>query len=75
LEGLNIEIVYLPTYGQNLNSIGRLWKFFKKKVLHFYYYENFKDFKLVCATFFRGIRKYEAELATLITDNFSAVGT
>jgi len=72
---LNIEIVFLPAYSPNLNPIERLWKFFKKKVLYNQYYEKFKDFKLVCATFFRGIRKYESELATLITDNFSAVGT
>ena len=72
---LNIEIVFLPAYSPNLNPIERLWKFFKKKVLYNQYYEKFKDFKLVCSSFFRGIRKYELELATLITDNFSAVGT
>lgn len=72
---LNIEIVFLPAYSPNLNPIERLWKFFKKKILYNQYYEKFKDFKLVCASFFRGIRKYERELSTLITDNFSAVGT
>lgn len=72
---LNIEIVFLPAYSPNLNPIERLWKFFKKKVLYNKYYEKFKDFKSVCASFFRGIRKYKPELETLITDNFSAVGT
>lgn len=72
---LNIEIVFLPPYSPNLNPIERLWKFFKKKVLYNQYYEKFKDFKSICATFFRGIRKYKSELETLITDNFSAVGT
>jgi transposase len=72
---LNIEIVLLPPYSPNLNPIERLWKFFKKKVLYNKYYEKFKDFESVCASFFRGIRKYKAELATLITDNFSPVGT
>ena len=72
---LNIEIIFLPAYSPNLNPIERLWKFFKKKVLYNKYYEKFKDFKAVCATFFRGIRKYRPELQTLITDNFSAVGT
>lgn len=72
---LNIEIVFLPAYSPNLNPIERLWKFFKKKVLYNKYYEKFKDFKAVCASFFRGIRKYKSELETLITDNFSAVGT
>ena len=72
---LNIQIVYLPAYSPNLNPIERLWKFFKKKVLYNRYYEKFKDFKSVCASFFRGIRKYRPELQTLITDNFTAVGT
>ena len=72
---LNIEIIFLPAYSPNLNPIERLWKFFKKKVLYNKYYEKFKDFKSVCASFFRGIRKYRPELETLITDNFSAVGT
>jgi transposase len=72
---LNIEIVFLPAYSPNLNPIERLWKFFKKKVLYNQYYEKFKDFKLICASFFRGIRKYRSDLETLITDNFSAVGT
>ena len=74
-EELNIEIILLPPYSPNLNPIERLWKFFKKKVLYNTYYEKFKDFELMCATFFRGIRKYKSELETLITDNFSAVGT
>lgn len=72
---LNIEIVFLPSYSPNLNPIERLWKFFKKKILYNNYYEKFKDFKMACASFFRGIRKYTGELQTLITDNFSVVGT
>lgn len=72
---LNIEIILLPPYSPNLNPIERLWKFFKKKVLYNQYYEKYKDFRTACACFFRGIRKYRPELRTLITDNFSAVGT
>jgi len=72
---LNIEIVSLPAHSPNLNPIERLWKFFKRKVLYNKYYEKFADFKSVCASFFRGIRKYKPELTTLITDNFSPVGT
>ena len=72
---LNIEIMFLPAYSPNLNPIERLWKFFKKKVLYNKYYEKFKDFKLICSSFFRGIRKYRSELETLLSDNFSAVGT
>lgn len=72
---LNIQIIFLPPYSPNLNPIERLWKFFKKKVLYNKYYEKFMDFKSVCASFFRGIRKYRLELETLLTDNFTAVGT
>lgn len=72
---LNIEIIFLPPYSPNLNPIERLWKFFKKKVLYNQYHEKFKDFKTACSSFFRGIRKYKAELKTLLTDNFTSVGT
>jgi len=72
---LNIEIIFLPPYSPNLNPIERLWKFFKKKVLYNQYHKTFKDFKSTCSNFFRGIRKYNSELKSLITDNFSAVGT
>ena len=72
---LNIKIIYLPAYSPNLNPIERLWKFFKKKVLYGHYYEKFKNFKLACDSFFRGVKKYKPELKTLITDNFSAIGT
>jgi transposase len=73
-EKLNIKIIFLPPYSPNLNPIERLWKFFKKKVLYNQYYEKYKDFRMACSSFFRGIRKYRRDLQTLITDNFSAVG-
>ncbi len=72
---LNIKVVFLPAYSPNLNPIERLWKFFKKKVLYGRYYEKLKDFELACSSFFRGIKKYKPELKTLITDNFSTLGT
>jgi transposase len=72
---LNIELIFLPPYSPNLNPIERLWKFFKKKILYNQYHEKFRDFKTSCATFFRGIRKYKNQLKSLLTDNFTAVGT
>lgn len=72
---LDIEIVLLPSYSPNLNPIERLWKFFKKKVLYNKYYEKFADFKLASDSFFSSIWKHRSELSTLITDNFSAIGT
>jgi hypothetical protein len=47
-----------------------LWKFMKKKVLYNKYYEHLSDFEKSCMNFFRGIRKYQDELETLLTDNF-----
>lgn len=72
---LNIKILYLPPYSPNLNPIERLWKFMKKKVTANRYYEEFKEFKKNLMEFFRGIRKYRSELETLITDNFTPIGT
>lgn len=71
---LNIKLIYLPAYSPNLNPIERLWKFFKKKVLYNQYYEKQEQFSEVCSNFFRGIRKYKNELATLLTDNFTPIG-
>jgi transposase len=72
---LNIKIIFLPAYSPNLNPIERLWKFFKKKVLYNQYYETQKDFTKACMKFFQYIRKYKSELSTLLTDNFSIMGT
>ena len=72
---LNIRILYLPPYSPNLNPIERLWKFMKKKVTANRYFEEYDDFKKSLMEFFRGIRKYHSELETLITDNFSIIGT
>lgn len=72
---LNIKILYLPPYSPNLNPIERLWKFMKRKVTANIYYEEFDIFKKSLMEFFRGIRKFRDELRTLITDNFSILGT
>ena len=72
---LGINLAYLPPYSPNLNPIERLWKFFKRKVLYNKYYEIKADFENACTNFFRYIRKYRAELATLLTDNFEVLGS
>lgn len=74
-KNLGIKILYLPPYSPNLNPIERLWKFMKKKVTANRYFEEFDDFRKTLMEFFRGIRKYRSELETLITDNFSVLGT
>lgn len=72
---LKINLVYLPAYSPNLNPIERLWKFFKKKVMYNIYYETFAEFKKAASVFFQGLRGYRDELSTLLTDNFTPVGT
>jgi transposase len=42
----------LPPYSPNLNSIERLWHFFKKKVTYNKYYEHFTDFEIAVEEFF-----------------------
>jgi transposase len=37
---LGIELLFLPSYSPNLNSIERLWKFTKKKILYAKYYDT-----------------------------------
>ncbi len=72
---LGVNLAYLPPYSPNLNPIERLWKFFKRRVLYNKYYEVKADFENACADFFRYIRKYRAELATLLSDNFEVMRT
>ena len=68
-----IRLLFLPPYSPNLNVIERLWKFFKKKTLYNTYYEKFAVFRKYCLDFFKHIRKYKAELQTLMTDNFQII--
>ncbi|SFI79942.1 hypothetical protein SAMN05428978_11184, partial [Nitrosomonas sp. Nm34] len=51
------------------------WKFFKKKILYGRYYETFSLFKSACQAFFTATDHYEAELRTLLTDNFQTIGS
>ena len=72
---LNINLVYLPSYSPNLNPIERLWKLMKKNVMANRYYDDYDDFKNNLSQFFRNLRHSRDELETLITDNFSVLGT
>jgi len=68
-----IQLLFLPPYSPNLNVIERLWKFFKKKTLYNTYYEQFSHFRRSCLNFFKNIEIYNAELRTLMTDNFQVI--
>ena len=65
-----VKLIFLPPYSPNLNLIERLWLFFKKKRLWNRYYEHYAEFKKECISFFENIQIYEAEMKTLMKDNF-----
>jgi transposase len=65
-----IELVFLPPYSPNLNTIERLWKFMNKKIINNVYYPEFFTFKKSITTFFRRLRLHWDELNSLLTDQF-----
>jgi transposase len=70
-KSLGIELVFLPAYSPNLNLIERLWKFFRKIVLANRYHETLEEFSKATILFFKNLhRKYQNQLATLMTETF-----
>lgn len=68
-----LKAIFLPPYSPNLNPIERLWKFFKKKVLHNKFYRTFDLFKKACGEFFMTLPRYHDELSSLITEEFHLI--
>lgn len=68
-----IKFLFLPPYSPNLNLIERLWRFFHQKVTWNHYFETFEEFKAETLGFFRNLKQYDTELATLLTDNFQVI--
>lgn len=68
-------VIYLPAYSPNLNLIERLWKFFRKKVTSYYFYEHFAEFREAVLVFFKNIGQYKLALESLLTLNFRIVST
>ena len=62
--------VFLPSYSPNLNLIERLWKFLRKKIIDVQHYATKEKFREGIMNFFGEIKKYRAELKTLLTLNF-----
>lgn len=58
--------LFLPAYSPNLNLIERLWRFFHQKVTWNRYFETFEEFKNMTLAFFKNLKHYEKELATLM---------
>jgi transposase len=67
-------VLFLPPYSPNLNLIERLWRFLKKVVLYNRYYEKFADFRSAILNFFKNIKQYKDELASLMTLKFHTLG-
>ena len=74
LENSRIEFVSLPPYCPNLNLIERLWKFFKRQVLHNQYYQTFEKFKDACKRFFAEFDMFAPQLRPLLTENSQIIG-
>jgi transposase len=69
--GLDIELLFLPSYSPNLNLIERLWKLVKKKCLVNTYYPDFRRFREAIDSCLNKINKHERkELHSLLTLNF-----
>lgn len=65
-----VDLVFLPSYSPNLNLIQRLWRFFKKKVLHNMYYKNIGAFREACIKFFREIDQYSKKISNFMRADF-----
>lgn len=72
-ENPRLHLIYLPAYSPNLNLIERLWKFFKKKITHNKYYEQFAVFRSKTMDFFENLPQYKTELESLMTENFHVI--
>jgi len=69
------KLIFLPAYSPNLNLIERLWRFFHQKVTWNHYFETFEEFRSATLTFFQNLKQYDAEMSTLLTDNFQLLPT
>jgi transposase len=68
------QVVYLPPYAPNLNLIERLWKFLRKKVTSYIFYEHFAEFRQAILDFFKNIKEHKQALESLLTHEFRLMG-
>jgi transposase len=69
-----VEIVFLPPYSPNLNSIERLWKILRENVTYNQYYATFKEFSDAVTAFFEEkIFKMPDILKSRINDKFQII--
>jgi transposase len=72
--GGQVSLIYLPPYAPNLNLIGRLWWFFKKRTLWNIHYPTLADFRAAIRDFFKTLPNRKNEIETPITSRFHFVG-
>lgn len=67
------KIIYLPPYAPNLNLIERLWKYLRKEVISYQFFEHFAEFRKAVLDFFKNIKEHQQALETLLTLKFHIV--
>jgi transposase len=68
------QVLYLPPYAPNLNLIERLWKFLRKQVTSYDFYEHFAEFRKAILDFFKNIKEHKHALESLLTLKFRIAG-
>ncbi|MBK9337485.1 MAG: transposase [Lewinellaceae bacterium] len=68
------QVIYLPPYAPNLNLIERLWKFLRKQVTSYNFYEHFTQFRKAILDFFKNIKEHKQALESLLTLKFHIAG-
>ena len=68
------KVIYLPPYAPNLNLIERLWKFLRKQVTSYNFYEHFAEFRQAILDFFKNIKEHKQALESLLTLKFRIAG-
>jgi len=68
------RVIYLPPYAPNLNLIERLWKYLRKQVTSYNFYEHFTEFRKAILDFFKNIKEHKQALESLLTLKFHIVG-
>ena len=68
-----IILKFMPPYSPNLNTIERLWRILKKKVVYNKFYQKFDDFRLAVIAFFENEVWRDKEFENTLTDNFQII--
>lgn len=69
-----VKLLFLPPYSPNLNLIERLWRFMRKSVIDYHYYDTFSKFRKAILKFFKSISSYRDELESLLVPRFDIIG-